>query len=74
MLPMYLAEIHMQEHRDAVDRALLRRAYLKEARLAQQHDRRRRVPLLRRLVLVLGTHLVVWGERLQQLHTPAPKT
>ncbi len=74
MLPVYLAEMEMQERRAALERALVRRVQLQEAQAAQRHARHPRAILPRRWERALGIRLVRWGERLQHRYTPASKT
>jgi hypothetical protein len=71
MVNVYLEEARMQAQQRDLDRTLSRRAQRQAALAGQPSHRRLRFTLVNKVVVALGTRLIVWGHRLQQAQAPA---
>ncbi len=74
MLDMYRAEMQVQTWQHDVERWLHQRAHLQEALATQHLQDGRRFPLRSRVLIALGTRLIVWGDRLQGTYPPSSRT
>ena len=71
MSRVYFYEVMMQERQHELEHALERQQQVQAALTGQQRHTVFRFSVLGRVLIRLGTRLVVWGQRLQPTHVPA---